>query len=107
MAIESSDGVYYGIPVYEGYALPQAIVRLDRSGFAITNYLTKKGYSFHTTAKKEIVCDIEEELCYVALDFEKNQDMSTATTSTFLEKSFEMPDGQVMTICNDSSAPDS
>ncbi|XP_070809924.1 actin, cytoplasmic type 5-like [Pituophis catenifer annectens] len=86
------------LPVYEGHALRRALFRMDMGGEDLTDFLlqmlNKRGYHIKPE-EREMVEDIKEKFCYVAPDFVK--EMATATPSS-LEKQYELPDGQVITI---------
>jgi centractin len=72
MVLDSGDGVSHAVPVYEGFAMPSAIRRIDVAGRDVTEHLQlllrKAGYVLQTSAEKEVVRGIKEKVCFVAAD---------------------------------------
>ncbi|MBA7523229.1 Bacterial actin-related protein [subsurface metagenome] len=100
IVVDSGDGVTHIVPVYEGFAIHHAIHRSDIGGRDVTDYLRRllrqRGYSLSSSAEREIVRDIKERLCYVALDPEK--ELRLAEKVSGMEKTYTLPDGETLTI---------
>eukprot|EP01084_Bolivina_argentea_P226432 382505_1 len=96
IVMDSGDGVTHTVPIYEGYTLPHAVLRLDLAGRDITEYLlkllNKKGYKLNKSFQREHVEKIKKKLGYVALDYDKELKSFNG------EEEYELPDGNVITI---------
>ena len=72
VVVDTGDGVTHVVPVWDGFVPQNLIRRLDVAGRHITQYLIKllllRGYAFNRTADFDIVRQIKEKFCYVALD---------------------------------------
>jgi actin-related protein len=100
IVVDSGDGVTHVVPIFDGYALPHSILRINLAGRDLTDnfvkILSERGLHLTSSAEREIVKDLKEKTCYVALDFE--EEMAQSKTGTSKDMNYEMPDGQVITV---------
>mgnify|MGYP002625626267 CR=1 FL=1 len=77
MVLGSGEGVTQFVPIYEGYTIPQGIIRLNLGGGDVNNYLEKIIFkegehpSITEQKKRSIIKDIKEKTCYVALNIDE------------------------------------
>jgi len=99
IVVDSGDGVSHTVPIYEGYALPHAILRLDVAGRHVTDHLltllNDRGNSFsQRNSDIKVVINIKETLCYICLDLEEE----LKTKGDSLECRYELPNGNIIAV---------
>ena len=103
VVLDSGDGGTYAVPISGGSILLHAITSLNLGGSDLTDYMLKMfledGIERRNDPEREIMRDIKEKLCYVALDFQ--EEMEKAASSSVIEKNYEMPDGSIATLGNE------
>jgi centractin len=103
LVLDSGDGVTHSVPVYGGFSISSAIQRIDIAGRDVTEYLQlllrKSGTVLYTSAEKEIVRNIKEKHCYLALDPRREEKEWSALDSHLLGSNapgeiYRLPDGK-------------
>lgn len=98
VVLDSGNGVTHSVPVYDGYTLPHAVQRFPLAGADVTANLTKllqeQGVCMRTSAEQEIVREIKEKCCCVALDYEAELREGRSCG----EMSYTLPDGRMVTL---------
>ncbi|KAF8454227.1 actin family [Terfezia claveryi] len=101
IVLDAGDGVSHAVPVYEGFAVPSAIRRIDVAGRDVTEHLQmllrKSGAVFHTSAEKEVVRLIKEKTAYIAMDPKKEEKEWAGGGSAKMEE-YKLPDGNVLKL---------
>lgn len=101
VVLDCGDGVSHTVPIYEGFAIPNAIQKIFLAGRDLTEYLTEilrdKGLKFSTPAEMEIVRDIKETMCFIVPDFDAAMKEAKGTH----DKDYVLPDGRKIVIGNE------
>ena len=89
--VTDSDGVSHTVFVYEGFALPHAILRLAGRDPTekLTKILSERVFSFTATAEREIAWDIIKELCYIGARIDGASSQG---------ETYELPDGNIIIV---------
>ena len=105
LVMESGDGVTQCVPIYEGYAIQNAIERVDLGGRDITNYfqllLRRRGYNFTTSAEFEVVRTMKE----ITNELAENKDSLEEVVKMDDKKSqptpYYLPDGSSIQLASE------
>lgn len=105
IVLDAGDGVSHAVPVYEGFAIPNSIRRIDIAGRDVTEHLQtllrKEGRVFHTSAEKEVVKQIKEKTSYIALDPKKEEKdwmVAVGRNGNTRVTEYALPDGQKLKV---------
>merc|ERR1719499_450259 len=99
VVLDSGHGVTHCVPIYEGFALPHAITRIDVAGADVTEHLNrilkKSGVNFHTSAEMQTVQEIKEKVCCVRRTTKKHSSINVGQDQPSI---YALPDGKKIQI---------
>ncbi|XP_047674141.1 uncharacterized protein LOC113661155 isoform X2 [Tachysurus fulvidraco] len=99
VVFDSGDGVSHSVPVFDGYCLSHAIQRFNLAGNDITlqlkQLLTEQGVCMRTSAEMELVREMKEKCCFVALNYEAELSGRGGANA---QVHYTLPDGHVVSV---------
>lgn len=100
VSVDIGDGVCCVAPVYDGFAIPGTVRRINIAGRDITRQMQveimKDGYFLNSSSEFEIVRNMKERLGFARLD-KKGNGLDFEVGNSQLEK-FQLPDGKFVRI---------
>merc|ERR1719204_1082991 len=99
LVVESGEGVTQAVPVFEGYAIPHAIFRMEVAGQDITakvHEVMSKELGGHRSTGLPVMQAMKEKVCRVAADYDSA--MHGPDTDDEEAKSFELPDSTIIKV---------
>lgn len=96
LCFESGHGVTTFVPVIDGYELPLTMKKYNFGGCNVDQYfeelLMQNGYYYQTSSERRSIQVMKEKLCFVSRNYKKELE------SENLERSYELPDGSVVSF---------
>ncbi len=97
LVVELGDAQTLTVPVADGNTLPEGILRSHAAGLALTvnlgRLLSEQGLQLTTSREGEILRDLKENACFVALDFDDA--MARSKTGAAEGRSYKTSDGTI------------
>ncbi|CAI5759756.1 unnamed protein product [Candida verbasci] len=107
--IDSGDGVSHVVPVFDGFALPTSIKRMDVAGRDITEQLSFNirrvtGFNLSSSSELEIVKLMKESCCFISKDPARDEKLYSthyikgSMTNSELFSTYKLPDGHEVNL---------
>ena len=101
LVAECGHGLSYAVPVFEGFALPHAIHRIEIAGQDITMKLMKEiqngGESRLENHHAHLVREMKEQMCHVSMNYE-SESKSRDDVLNQEQRSYELPSGEIIEV---------
>ena len=99
--VDCGDGISHTVPIYEGYAIPHAISKINLAGRDLNQYLMTllqvKGISFSSSSDNQsAIKKIKETCCYVAEDYDAEKKSAQEQKSNM--RSYTLPSNEKISL---------